>query len=85
VTELRGAAATPGACMCFGGMSLLGSLASARARARGSRLRSCPACHASVGPDDAVGLLGGRVAHAECALLQWLGSYEQLRQLVSET
>jgi len=51
---------------------------------RVARLRRCPVCHASVGRDDAVGLFGGRVAHAECALLRWLGSYEQLRQLVTE-
>jgi hypothetical protein len=77
-------AATPGASMCFGGMSLVGSLACAAARMRVARLRRCPVCHASVGRDDAVGLFGGRVAHAECALLRWLGSYEQLRQLVTE-
>ena len=54
-------------------------------RLRTAKQRRCPVCHASVGQDDAVGLLGGRVAHAECALLRWLGSYEQLRQLVTES
>jgi len=48
--------------------------------------RSCGAVRCAtraLGQDDAVGLLGGRVAHAECALLRWLGSYERLRQLVT--
>jgi hypothetical protein len=40
---------------------------------RRARLASCPVCHGGVAPDDALGLIGGRVAHAECALVSWLG------------
>jgi hypothetical protein len=42
-------------------------------RRSGLRMGSCPVCHGRVQPDDALGLVGSTVAHAECALVSWLG------------
>lgn len=39
-----------------------------------SRPRRCPVCRTRVRADDALGLVGSRIAHAECALVQWLES-----------
>ncbi len=38
---------------------------------RGRRER-CPLCGTLVGVDDTVGIIGHRIAHAECALVSWL-------------
>ena len=35
---------------------------------------ACPLCGTSVYGDDAVGVIEGSVAHAECALVHWLAS-----------
>lgn len=32
----------------------------------------CPICGTRVAPDDALGVLDGAPAHAECALVHWL-------------
>ena len=32
----------------------------------------CPICGTLVGPEDALGVIGGELAHAECALVDWL-------------
>jgi hypothetical protein len=32
----------------------------------------CPVCGTLVGLDDALGVIGGELAHAECALVDWL-------------
>jgi hypothetical protein len=37
------------------------------------QLGSCPVCHGRVRADDALGLVDRSVAHAECALVSWLG------------
>ena len=37
------------------------------------RALSCPVCGARVRGDDALGVVEGRAAHAECALVLWLG------------
>jgi hypothetical protein len=42
-----------------------------RRRRPAARLR-CPVCSTVVLPDDALGLVGGELAHAECALAHWL-------------
>lgn len=44
-------------------------------------LGSCPVCHGRVGADDALGLVDHSVAHAECALVSWLGPGRLLRDL----
>jgi hypothetical protein len=36
----------------------------------------CPICATRVGPDDALGLIDGGRAHAECALVHWLRASE---------
>ena len=36
------------------------------------RREHCPLCETLVGVDDAVGIIGDRIAHAECALVSWL-------------
>ncbi|HEV7584208.1 MAG TPA: hypothetical protein VGO14_00355 [Solirubrobacteraceae bacterium] len=46
------------------------------------RLGSCPVCHGRVQPDDALGLVGSSVAHAECALVSWLGPGRLSRELL---
>ena len=52
-------------------------------RARGApQLGSCPVCHGRVQPDDALGLVGRNVAHAECALVSWLGPGLLSRELL---
>ena len=48
----------------------------------GPRLGSCPVCHGRVQPDDALGLIGTSVAHAECALVSWLGPGGLSRELL---
>jgi hypothetical protein len=45
------------------------------------QLGSCPVCHGRVQPDDALGLVGRSVAHAECALVSWLGPGRLSREL----
>ncbi|HEX4188773.1 MAG TPA: hypothetical protein VHY83_12825 [Solirubrobacteraceae bacterium] len=45
-------------------------------------LGRCPVCHGRVQPDDALGLMGSRVAHAECALVSWLGPGRLSRELL---
>jgi hypothetical protein len=51
------------------------------ARRFGRKLGSCPVCHGRVRPDDALGLVGRTVAHAECALVSWLGPGRLSREL----
>jgi hypothetical protein len=52
-------------------------------RARSApRLGDCPVCHGRVRPDDALGLVGRSVAHAECALVSWLGPGRLSRELL---
>jgi len=46
-----------------------------RRNSRLSRAR-CPICGTLVGPGDALGLVGGAPAHAECALVDWLRAPE---------
>jgi len=45
-------------------------------RAQKRRIRKptarCPICGTRVAPDDALGVLDGAPAHAECALVHWL-------------
>jgi len=48
---------------------------------RRSQLGSCPVCHGRVRADDALGLVDRSVAHAECALVNWLGPGRLLREL----
>jgi hypothetical protein len=42
----------------------------------------CPICATRVGPDDALGLIDGEPAHAECALVHWLRASEPGNQRV---
>jgi hypothetical protein len=37
------------------------------------KLGNCPICGLSVRGDDAIGLVGSRLGHAECALARWSG------------
>jgi hypothetical protein len=37
------------------------------------KLGRCPVCGLCVRADDAIGLVGSRVSHAECALARWNG------------
>jgi hypothetical protein len=46
------------------------------------QLGSCPICHGRVRRDDALGIVGRSVAHAECALVSWLGSGRLSRELL---
>lgn len=39
--------------------------------------RRCPICGTLVGPGDALGSIGGKPAHAECALVDWLRAPER--------
>jgi len=57
---------------------------SLKTRLRPARLRRCAVCHASLLPDDALGIFGGTLAHAECALFGWLGSRERMRDLLAD-
>lgn len=53
-----------------------------RPRRQGPRsLGSCPVCRGRVREDDALGLVGSTVAHAECALVSWLGAGRLSREL----
>ncbi|HEV2923705.1 MAG TPA: hypothetical protein VGW98_06710 [Solirubrobacteraceae bacterium] len=49
---------------------------------RRRRLGSCPVCHGRVLRDDAIGIVGRSVAHAECALVSWLGAGRLSRELL---
>jgi hypothetical protein len=40
-------------------------------RLRSGRYPRCPVCGTVVGRDDALGIVDGRFAHAECTLLSW--------------
>lgn len=45
---------------------------------------ACPLCGSGVLDDDAIGLLGDEIAHAECALVHWLRgeAHDGLQELV---
>jgi hypothetical protein len=49
---------------------------------RNSRVAAarCPICGTLVGPGDALGLIDGELAHAECALVDWLRTPELVRR-----
>ena len=49
----------------------------ARAGKPGGRHVTCEVCGTGVYPDDALGAVDGRVTHAECALVRWLGSHSR--------
>jgi hypothetical protein len=50
---------------------------------RAAEPRVCPVCLTSVQDEDAVGLVGDRVGHAECVLVRWIGSGDELRDALS--
>jgi hypothetical protein len=57
-------------------------LAMWRAVVEGKR-RVCPMCLTSVGDEDAIGLVGEVIGHAECALVRWIRSGHEPRDALS--
>jgi hypothetical protein len=39
----------------------------------GAKPRVCPVCLTSVRDEDAIGLIGDTIGHAECVLVSWVG------------